>query len=193
MLAALRRCRVPIASIAVTYALAVVVGAVMVHAGNGLALDTRDSVVGQAHASDPASRALANGRPFEAGVVDFARNVVLSAVPITIAGLAVVVPYPFVAFRGWVGGIVSVDGRHTSRLADPREALYYLVTLVLQLVPSSLTAGAGVALGLAYVRRRPGEATLLGLPRVALLDVTVVYALALPLFFVASMWEFLAR
>jgi hypothetical protein len=31
-------------------------------------------------------------------------------------GLPVAPLFPFAAYRGWVGGIVSVDGRHESRL-----------------------------------------------------------------------------
>jgi hypothetical protein len=175
-----------------TYALAVLVGAVMVHAGNGFALEARDAIVDRAHTANPASRALQQGRAFEAGILDFAQNVVLGAIPTTVAGLAVVLPYPFIVYRGWVGGIVSVDAAHDSRLADPAEARYYLLALILQLVPYSITGGAGVALGIAYVRRRPDELRLLGLPRVALLDTARIYALAIPLFFIASMWEFLA-
>jgi hypothetical protein len=190
---ALRRCRLAIATVAATYAVAVVVGAAMVQAGNGFALDARDGLVARAHAKDRASIALAEGRRLEAALIDFAQNVGLAAVPITVAGLSVALPYPFIAYRGWVGGIVSVDGDHRSRLADPSEAVYYLVTLVLQLVPSALTGGAGVALGLAYLRRRPGDPLVVGLPRQALLDVGAIYVLALPLFLVASLWEFLAR
>jgi hypothetical protein len=190
---ALRRCRVEIVTVAATYALAVVVGAAMVHAGNDLALGTRDSLVERAHATDRASIALAEGRRVEAALIDFGQNVALAAVPITVAGLAVVLPYPFIAYRGWVGGIVSVDSDHRSRLVDPPEAVYYLVTLILQLVPAALTGGAGVALGLAYLRRRPGEPRVVGLPRRAVLDVVTIYAVSLPIFVAASLWEFLAR
>jgi hypothetical protein len=190
---ALGRFRLAIASVALTYVLTVIAGAVMVHAGNAFALEARDGIVDRAHTTDPASRALREGRPFEAGILDFAQNVLLGAIPTTVAGLAVALPYPFIAYRGWVGGIVSVDGTHSSRLADPAEARYYLLTLILQLVPYSLTGGAGVALGIAYLRRTPDESLLLGLPRLALNDTATIYAVALPLFFVASMWEFLAR
>jgi len=51
--------------------------------------------------------------------------------------------------RGWIGGIVSVDSAHRSRFARPYGAFYYLVTLLLQLVPYSLVGGAGVNLGFA--------------------------------------------
>ena len=42
------------------------------------------------------------------------------SVPMTIMGLAIVMPYPWVAYQGWIGGIVSVRGDHSSRLADLR-------------------------------------------------------------------------
>jgi uncharacterized membrane protein SpoIIM required for sporulation len=89
---------------------------------------------------------------------------------------------------------VSVDARHQSRLHDPAERLYYLVTLALQLVPYTLAGGAGVQAGLAYLRRarRPGPRWL-GLPRHAVIDVAWIYVLIVPLFFVASLWEFLMR
>jgi hypothetical protein len=100
-------------------------------------------------------------------------------------------------FRGWVGGIVSVDGNHHSRLADPHERIYYLVVLILQLIPYSLTGGAGVHLGLAWFRewQRSGWARQwqLPVPRSALADAFWLYALAMPLFLGASLFEFLAR
>jgi hypothetical protein len=50
-----------------------------------------------------------------------------------------------------------VDDRHQSRLASPEPAVYYLVTLVLQLVPYTLAGGAGVALGVSSRRVRGAE------------------------------------
>lgn len=109
--------------------------------------------------------------------------------------LGVGVSYPLVAYRGWVGGIVSVDARHESRLSEPGEALYYLVTLVLQLIPYSIAGGVGVHVGVeawrAYRRPRPG--TWLGLPKDRLRDAALAYVVIMPLFLVASLWEFLAR
>jgi len=54
-----------------------------------------------------------------------------------IAGYGVPAGYSVAAYRGWIGGVVSVDGAHHSRLARSFEAFYYLVTLLLQLVPYS--------------------------------------------------------
>jgi uncharacterized membrane protein SpoIIM required for sporulation len=94
-----------------------------------------------------------------------------------------------------VGGVVSVDADHASRLAQPVEAIYYVVTLVLQLIPYSLAGGAGVALGLVYYRSHSGAqpARWYAFPRTALLDVGRIYLLIIPLFLIASLWEFLLR
>ena len=67
--------------------------------------------------------------------------------------------------------------------------------LILQLIPYSLAGGAGVNLGIAYLRPPPiyqGDKWY-GLPKEALRDVLRLYLLVVPLFFVASLWEFLAR
>jgi len=118
---ALRRARAPILWIGIAYTLGVVGGAVMVHAHNASALRYRDDLVGRAIASDPAAVSLKRGLPLRAAFFDFAANLGLGAVPSTIMGVAVAPPFPWAAYRGWVGGIVSVDGRHASRLrAWPR-------------------------------------------------------------------------
>ena len=129
-----------------------------------------------------------------AALWDFYGNLVLGAVPHTLAGLGVVFPYPLVAYQGWIGGIVSVNNAHVSRLATFSGAFYYLLTLVLQLVPYSLAAGAGVNLGLSLWRKQTyyeGERWL-GFPKEAVLDLLRIYALVIPLFLVASLWEFFA-
>jgi hypothetical protein len=130
----------------------------------------------------------------EAVFRDFGNNLLLGAVPRTLSGLCVVMTFPLVAYQGWVGGIVSVRDDHTSRLSTPREAVYYLITLVLQLIPYTLAAGTGVRLGLAFLRPRPpyDGAKWLNIPREALCDTLRIYSLIVPLFFLASLWEFLA-
>jgi uncharacterized membrane protein SpoIIM required for sporulation len=195
ILRALVRARVAILAMALTYVLSVVVGAVMVHTGNAFALTYRDDLVAQARASDPAAIALREGDRLRAALLDFGRNLLLGAVPKTVAGVSVLVPFPLAAHQGWVGGIVSVDSTHASRLARPDEARYYLLTLALQLLPYSLAVGAGVNLGLAYFRPRPyyQGARWWGLPAEAVRDVLRIYVLVVPLFLVASLWEFLAR
>ncbi|MBI5878034.1 MAG: hypothetical protein HZB53_10300 [Chloroflexi bacterium] len=190
---ALRRARFPILTIALTYFLSVVLGIVMVHTGNTFAVTYRDNIVSNAQSSS-ITVALRQDERLLAALLDSAGNL-FAAIANTIGGLAVVVAYPVVAYRGWIGGIVSIDGHHVSRFTDLREAAYYLITLVLQLIPSSLTGGAGVNMGLAYLRPKPPYQgpKWLGIPREAILDVLRVYLVAVPLFLIASLWEFFAR
>lgn len=193
ILRALERAKGPITTLGLTYALAVVVGMVLVHTGNAFALQQRDALVASANASDPASLALTLGNRLGAALLDFGRNLLLGGVPSTVGGFAIVFPYGLALYRGWVGGIVSVDAGHASRLTTPAGATYYLVTLVLQLLPYTLAGGAGINLGLATVRPRPCYAgrRWLGMPTEALRDVARLYVLVVPLFLIASLWEFL--
>ena len=187
------RVRIPILTIALTYAVSVAVRMIMVHAGNTIALNTRDQIVSGAQ-SGPILTALNQNNRLLAGLLDFVGNL-FGAVSTTIAGLGVVFIYPIVAYRGWIGGIVSIDGAHLSRLADAREAAYYLITLVLQLVPYSISGGAGVNMGLAYLKPKScyqGNQWL-GIPAEAVRDVLRIYLVAAPLFLLASLWEFFER
>jgi hypothetical protein len=192
ILRALMRARFPIITLGLTYALAVGVGVVMAHSGSSFALQQRDALVAGANASDPASLALNQGDRLQAALLDFSRNLLLGGVPGTVGGVAIVVPYGVALYRGWVGGIVSVDGAHVSRLAGPGAASYYLITLMLQLIPYTLAGGAGINLGLAMLRPRPYYAgkRWLGMPIEALRDVARLYMLIVPLFLLASLWEF---
>lgn len=157
---AIGRARRAILSVALTYALSVVIGIAMVSTGNQFALDRRDALVSTARSSDilVADRA---GDHARAALLDFAANLGLGGVTSTAVGVGVVLVYPVVAYRGWVGGIVSVEDRHVSRLADPVSAAYYVVTLVLQLIPYSMGAWAftsGSDPGAhSAVRPRPGS------------------------------------
>jgi len=190
---ALHRARIPILSVALTYALALGAGIVMVHTGNEWTIAYRDHIVSGAQSS-PSIIALKQNNRFRAALLDFGGNL-YGAVLDTIGGLAVIVPYPVIAYRGWVGGIVSVDGSHASRLAHFSEAAYYLVTLLLQLIPYALAGGAGVNIGVAYFRPRSfyQAEKWLGYPKEALRDAVRIYLLVIPLFLLASLWEFLAR
>jgi hypothetical protein len=112
-------------------------------------------------------------------------------------GLGIVLPLPFIVYQGWVGGIVSVDGHHTSRFASPRDALYYIGVMLLQLIPYSLAAAAGIRLGLAFVMPKgrygySGSERWLGLPSEGVRDVVRMYTLVVPLLLLASLAEFLA-
>jgi len=198
ILAALRRTRLPILWMALAYLAGASTGALLVHAHNSFALNYRDRLVGRAYQSDPAAISLSRGHWARAAATDFAGNLLAGAVPSTIMGLSVVLPFPVAAYRGWVGGIVSVDGRHTSRLADPHERAYYLGVLVLQLIPYTLAGASGVRLGLAFVLPHSRWAysspqRWLGLPAEGLRDVLRIYALVVPLFLIASVVEFAAR
>lgn len=194
VISALSRARLAILSVALTYALSLGVGIVMAHTGNPFALAYRDQLVAGASESNPASQALQKGDRWRAALVDFGANLLLGAVPNTVMGLSVVIPYPLTAYQGWVGGIVSVDNAHISRLANPGEAIYYLTVVILQLIPYTLAAGAGIHLGFAFLRpqRYAQGARWLGLPREALRDVARIYLLVVPLFLLASLVEFFA-
>jgi uncharacterized membrane protein SpoIIM required for sporulation len=190
ILRALHRARIPILSVGLTYLVAVAAGIAMAQTGNAYAVAARDKIVSNAQAS-PILVALDNGNRIEAALLDAGGNLVV-AISNTLGGLGVLIPYPFIAYRGWIGGIVSIDSAHASRLGDPWEATYYLVTLVLQVIPTVLAAGIGVNLGLSYYRPKPyyqGEKWL-GLSREAIRDVVRVYLLVLPLLLIASLWEF---
>ncbi len=166
----------------------------MVHLHFQFALDTRDKIVNQAYnGSNTTINALQNGNRVQAALLDFAGNLFLGAIPNTVGGLGIFIPYPIVVYRGWVGGIVSVDGNHISRFSQTNEAIYYLVTLLLQVVPYSLAGGAGVKLGIEFYKSQSNKpvAKWLGIPRTALLDVFRIYLLIIPLFLAASLWEFL--
>ncbi len=193
-LAAIGRARVAILTVAATYVLSVAAGIAMVSTGSAFALERRDEIVGGAQSSEIIA-ARGAGEPLRAALLDFGSNLALGAVPSTLLGFGVVLSYPAVAYRGWVGGIVSADARHQSRLADAGEALYYLVTLALQLIPYSIAGGVGVRVGFDAWRalRRPRTDTWLGLPKDRLRDAALAYVVIVPLFLVASLWEFLAR
>lgn len=194
VLCALTRARIPILSITLTYFFSIVIGAVMVHVGNEFALSYRDKFVASVRTYDRVAIAYHEGDRLRAALLDASRNLFLGAMPSTLGGVGIIFPYPIVTYRGWVGGIVSVDNNHTSRLTNLHKAIYYILVLILQLIPYSLAGGVGVNLGLAYFRPRPyyQGAKWLGLPKEAILDVLRIYLLVVPLFLIASLWEFLS-
>jgi uncharacterized membrane protein SpoIIM required for sporulation len=189
------RARRSILTIACTYALSIIVGIVMVHAGNKFALGYRDQLVNDAVQRDPIAIAADQGYSIRAAFLDFAGNLTLGALPKTISGFAIIPPYPLVAYQGWIGGIVSVRNDHTSRLTNPRSAVYYLLTLILQVIPYSLVTGAGVNAGVSLFRPQPyyqSEKWFGIFPKEAVRDLVRIYGLVIPLFLVASLWEFLS-
>ena len=181
-------------SVALTYGLTIALGILLVDLHVPFAVNARDQIVNQAYSGQNATiNALQSGRRLQAALSDFGGNLFLGAVPGTLAGVGIVTAYPLVAYRGWVGGIVSVDQQHISRLSQPSEAFYYLVTLLLQVIPYSLAGGAGVMLGLSFYRNYANRQVpkWIGLPQAAVVDVARIYCLVVPLFLVASLWEFL--
>lgn len=174
---------------AVTYLISVITGIVMVHSGNQFALSYRDTLVSDAKTGF----ILSQKNPTLQGLADFGGNW-LGAASDTVMGLGIVLPYPMVVYRGWVGGIVSVDYNHASRLAQPTQAIYYLSVIFLQLLGYSLAAGAGIHAGLSIFRAQPKDAGFIWfrIPKEALLDVLWIYALVTPIFLIASLWEFLS-
>lgn len=192
---ALQRCKPFALSIFLTYVVSSSVGIFMVHSGNRFALARRDKTVEKALAADRASIAYRSGDPLGALALDFAGNLFYAAVPQTVAGIGVVLPYFSVAHQGWVGGITSVDGAHRSRLRTIKSASYYVLVLLLQFVPFSLSIGAGVRCGVALYRRNTDVAWRFRryrFPRESLVDLGCVFAVSVPLFLVASAFEFLS-
>ncbi|MGZ5441516.1 MAG: hypothetical protein ACXW5U_07510 [Thermoanaerobaculia bacterium] len=195
ILRALSRARWAIGSIALMYALVLLTGMAAVHLGHPGALQYRDRIVARGQSRDPAGIARQAGTPVRAAFLDFGRNLLLGAVPDTVSGMAVVLPYVFAVHRGWVGGIVSVTRSRTSRLASWPQALYYLSVVLLQLLPYSLAGGMGVHLGLSMWHPQPyyaGPRWLGALPPEAVFDVLRVYCVIPPLFLAASLWEYLS-
>jgi hypothetical protein len=192
---AILRCRPFAVSIFLTYILFSIVGILMAHTGNSFALAQRDRIVQRALTSDKASIAYQSGNPAKALVRDFSANLFYAAIPQTVAGLAVLPPYFSVAYQGWVGGIVSVDSTHRSRLRSIKATSYYFLVLLLQFVPFSLLIGAGVRCGVELYRRNVDIGWRFWryrLPRQSLVDLSCVFAVSVPLFFVASAFEFLS-
>ena len=187
--------RLAILTVFASYALSVVFGIVMATSGNADAIAQRDAVVGAARTS-AITTANRSGDQVRAALLDFSSNLVAGGLTSTAFGTSVVGLYPVVAYRGWIGGIVVLDGEQRSRLADPASAVYYLATLVLQLIPYSIAGGVGVRLGVgawAQLRSKTTTATWLGLPTDRLRDALLAYVVIAPLFLIASLWEFLVR
>src|SRR5690242_5803009 len=115
---ALRRSQVPIVASGATYLTFVVLGIALATAGWPFAVSQRDSIVGGARSS-PVTAAYHNGDRLQAALLDFGLNVGAGAIPTSVVGLSVIGPFPIAAYRGWVGGVVSIDSSHRSRLATP--------------------------------------------------------------------------
>lgn len=193
---ALQHARFGIWTIALTYGLSVFAGLLTVHSGNRYALDFRDKLVGKARRESVILRQFHRGNSVAAAGMDAAGNAVAGLLSM-VAGYCVPAGYGVAAYRGWIGGVVSVNAAHRSRLARPFGAFYYLVTLLLQLVPYSLTGGAGVNMGIAAFASeiRTGyegsRMQWLRIPYEAIGDAGWIYMISLPLFAIASLFEFM--
>jgi hypothetical protein len=162
----------------------------MVHSQNHFALAHRDKLVGAAQQSKILTQ-LSIGHPFRAATLDFAGNLV-AGISSTVSGFCVPLAYPMAAYRGWVGGIVSIDGEHKSRFAHAKTALYYVVVLFMQILPYSLAGGAGINVGISLFRasvRYSGPRWWI-FPLEPLHDAARIYMLVVPLFLIASLVEF---
>ncbi len=197
---AMVRARVGIAIAALAQVSGLLAGLGMVHAGNSFALGQRDGLVNRAQGS-AILVSFGRGAKAKAALLDAAGNL-MASVGGTVAGPGVVIPAGIAFYHGWVGGIVSVDGAHRSRLASAASASYYLIAVLLQSAPYILAVGAGISVGLAMVGPYFGwnlpysgpmiRPYSLRLPRQALIDVLWIYAAVLPLLVVASLFEFFA-
>jgi len=189
---AIVRARLGVATVAAAYLLGVLAGAIMAHTGNRFALSYRDRMVSQAIKTSPILHADGSGKPLVAAALDTAGNAA-GGIGGVISGYCLPIGYAIAVYRGWIGGIVSVDWRHRSRLAIDNGAAYYVTVMLLQLIPFSLTGGAGINIGLAaFTTLTPYKRTKWSYPpRRAVLDAAILFAVSLPIFAIASTVEFL--
>ena len=174
------------------YALGVIVGMASVHLGHQSSLAFRDRLVSKAQSSSAILRYSNQGHPVAAAALDFGGNL-MGATLTGAAGWYAPAPFPLAIYRGWIGGIVSVDGKHRSRFRTMEGGFYYGLVLTIQLAGYILLGGAGVNLGIARTRPRPGYEgpRLLGVPIAAIQDAAWMYVLVIPILAVGSAIEFL--
>jgi hypothetical protein len=190
---ALKRCRVWILSVFIIYLLSCSIGIIMVHSGNNFATSYRDKIVGKAMSSDKASINYHAGNRLRAALIDFNGNLLYSAVPQTLAGLSIILPYVSVSYQGWVGGIVSINNNH-SRFDNIKSTLYYLLVLLLNYIPFSLAIGAGIKLGIdTYKLNKNTPIMKYKIDKSGIKDLLLIFLVAVPLFFTASCIEFLSN
>jgi hypothetical protein len=167
----------------------------MSHSGNNFALSYGDALVGHAIKNDKASINYEKGNYLSAAVMDFSGNLFLGAIPQTLIGFSVVIPYITVFKQGWIGGIVSVDYEHKSRLKNFKSSFYYFFVLLLQFIPYSLAIGAGIKCGIDFYNNNKINGWMIWkfkIQKTSLIDLGCIYMLVVPLFFIASCFEFLS-
>ena len=192
---AVKRCKVFVLTVLIAYCLSCLTGIIMSHAGNQYAVSSRDNIVGKAMKSDKASINYQEGNNFSAALNDFMGNLFFGAVPQTLMGFGIVIPYFFVLKQGWVGGIVSIDSEHKSRFKNFKSTFYYLFVLLLQFIPYSLAIGAGVKCGIDFYkfnRMNGWNLSKFKIQKSSFIDLGYVYILVVPLFFIASCFEFMS-
>jgi len=193
---AVKRCKLYVLTIFLTYCISCFIGIIMVHNGNALALSYRDKIVGQAIKTDKAAINYQKGNNFSAALFDFGGNLFLGAVPQTVMGFGIVIPYFSTSVQGWVGGIVSIDSERKSRFDNYKSAFYYLFVLLLQFIAYSLAIGAGIKCGIDFYNNNNKKNSWLiwkyKIQKESLLDLGLVYILVIPIFFIASCFEFLS-
>lgn len=167
----------------------------MVHSGNDFALSYRDKIVGKALKTDKATVDYQKGNNFSATMYDFAGNLLFGAVPQTLLGLGIVLPYFTVSKQGWIGGIVSVNSAHKTRFKNFKTTFYFFFVLLLQFIPYSLAIGAGIKFGIDFNNYNKIHGWALWKYKIqnnSLIDLGYVYVLVVPLFFLASYFEFMS-
>ena len=165
----------------------------MVHFGNQFALSRRDRIVGVAQIRDKASINYNSGNRFKAALIDFSGNLFIGSIIQSIMAFSVLAPYVSSSYQGWIGGIVSVDSSHLSRFRKIKPALYYVFVLLLQFIPYSLAIGAATRAGYStYVLNKHKPISQYKFDSKSIKDLFLVYLLVIPLFFVASCFEFLS-
>ncbi len=192
---AVKRCKVFVLTVFIAYCLSCLTGIIMSHNGNQFAVSSRDNIVGKAMKSDKASLNYQEGKNFSAAMNDFMGNLLFGAVPQTLMGFGIVIPYFFVLKQGWVGGIVSIDSEHKSRFKNFKSTFYYLFVLLLQFIPYSLAIGAGVKCGIDFYnfnRMNGWNLSKFKIQKSSFIDLGYVYILVVPLFFIASCFEFMS-
>lgn len=188
----MNKCKIYIVSVFTVYCLSCLVGIIMVQTDNNFALSQRDMLVGTATQADKASINYQEGNRLTATLYDFSGNLFFSAIQ-TFLGLGIVIPYFTVSYQGWVGGIVSVNNFHKSRLKELKSALYFFIVLILQFIAYSLSIGVGIKTGIEAYKQNKTISWKLWKYRISkesLLDVRNIYMLSIPIFFIASLFDF---
>jgi len=167
----------------------------MVHYGNSFALSQRDKIVHSVVTNDKASINYQSGNNFTAAFYDCGENIIYAAVPQTVMGLGVILPYFSVVYQGWIGGIVSVNDSRQSRFDNIKSAAYYLLVAFLQFIAFSISIGAGIKCGIDLYKHNSKISWKIWnyrIPKASLQDIGYVYLATIPMFFVASCFEFLS-